>query len=418
MSAVAMISIASLISCSDDDDDAGVKIPDSFTVETSSTVNVLWNDTEAVIDFGANESWSATCSESWAQIDPTKGDAGDHRLFLVLNRNYNLLPRTAVVKIQCGETSSQVTITQSGCDDPASATKIDLALETGTVPYSTAEISLSGYSYELENNLGLTVEQFKQAVEEKTVELCIVNKTTDTWQSADYTANGLGYWLDSDMEVTTWDAAGYPANALFIETGEDAISIGRADGIMSEAIFELSFVYRLVNDHSKYLRFNVEITCPVYTPELTIESDETAENVLNVNLEIVGEYNPTTIPYESLLSILTDNLSVETAEDFVSGIENGDISMYMIDPTTGEWLTDADPTAGGYVGYWLGENLMPTGWSGDGYPAITVYIETQDEGIDVGAAPGVTSGMSFDISFVYAKSTKKYVQINLHAYEH
>lgn len=403
-----------LAGCSDDDD-SEVKLPEEFTMDVNS-VNVLWDETEAVVDFGANEAWSAVCSETWAQIDPTKGDAGDYRLFLVMKRNYNLLPRTAEITVKCGEVSKSIIVVQSGCDDKSQVTTINTALETGPVAYSTGELSLSEYAYEIENNLGLTMEQFKKAVEDETLELCIVDKKTDTWKSAAYTADGLGYWLDSDMEVTNWDAAGYPANALFIETDGDVVHIGRADGMMDEVSFDLSFVYRLKNEPGKYLRFNVEVTCPVYTAEVGIEMEE---NVINAKVEIVGEYNATLLPYDGIMETLSEYLSVGTVEDFVKGIQNGDIFMYMVDSATGDWLTEAKYTAGGVAGYWLGENLTPTTWNPEGYPAITLFIETYDaDGIGIGSAPGVESGMAFDVSFVYAKSPQKYVRVNLHAYEH
>ena len=177
----------------------------------------------------------------------------------------------------------------------------------------------------------------------------------------------------------------------------------------------MSFVLRLAKDHSKYLRFNVNVTCPIYTPEVKVEADG---NVVEATIEMVDVYNGTVLPFEQLLDVLSESLSVESAEAFVAGIENGDIFMYMVDPATGEWLTEAKYTANGYAGYWLGENLTPTGWSGAGYPAITIFIETYDEGISIGAAPGVESGMEFNVSFVYAKSAQKFIRINLHAYEH
>lgn len=413
MTAFALLSGGFLAGCSDDDEPE-VKVPESFTVSANSA-NVMWDDTEAVIDFGANVKWDAVSSAAWVQIDPNKGDAGDHRLFLVMTRNYNLLPRTATVSLKCGEQTQQITVTQSGCDDPTKVTTVNTSLETGTTDNSAGELALSGYSYEIENNLGLTIEQFKQGVADGTVELCMVNRKENSWSSADYTANEPGYWLDSDLEVTHWDGAGYPANALFIEVSEDVVYIGRAPGITTELNFEMSFVLRLAKDHSKYLRFNVNVTCPIYTPEVTVEAEG---NVVEATIEMVDVYNATVLPFEQLLDVLSESLSVESAEAFVGGIENGDIFMYMVDPATGEWLTEAGQTAGGYMGYWLGENLTPTGWSPDGYPSNTIFIETHDEGIGIGAAPGVESGMEFNVSFVYAKSAQKFIRINLHAYEH
>ncbi len=407
-----------LAGCSDDDE-TGVKLPEDFTVNVSA-VNVLWSETEAVVDFGANEKWTATSAYSWAQVDPTKGAAGDHRLFLVLGRNYNLLPRTAEVNIKCGEVTKKITVLQSGCDVPTLVTTVNATVTTGTADYSSGELSFSGYAYEIENNLGLTLEQFGEAVGDGTLELCIVDRKANTWKSANYTANGLGYWLDSDMEVTSWDGAGYPANALYVETDVDAVYIGRAPGITNETSFDLSFVYRLKDEPSKYLRFNVEVICPIYVPEVNIESDG---NVINVEIEIVDVYNPTNIPYEDIMDVLSEYLSVATVEDFIAGIQNKDITMYMVDPATGDWLTgwkdENGYTAGGVAGYWLSEDLKPRFWDGAGYPAISIFVETYDaDGIGVGSAPGVESGMEFDLSFVYVKNAQKFVKINVHAYEH
>ena len=84
MTAFALLSGGFLAGCSDDDEPE-VKVPESFTVSANSA-NVMWDDTEAVIDFGANVKWDAVSSAAWVQIDPNKGEAGDHRLFLVMTQ--------------------------------------------------------------------------------------------------------------------------------------------------------------------------------------------------------------------------------------------------------------------------------------------------------------------------------------------
>ena len=68
MTAFALLSGGFLAGCSDDDEPE-VKVPESFTVSANSA-NVMWDDTEAVIDFGANVKWDAVSSAAWVQIDP------------------------------------------------------------------------------------------------------------------------------------------------------------------------------------------------------------------------------------------------------------------------------------------------------------------------------------------------------------
>lgn len=145
-----------------------------------------------------------------------------------------------------------------------SVTNPGLIILNETIPtgdYSTFTVDFSKYQDVIEKNMGMTLSEFIKDCKDATgpIAMYMVDNTTGEWNtSAKYTANNLGYWLDGDSHVTTWNTAGY---TMFIETKDDGtvVNIGRAPSIASGTKKELNFVYVVKNDQSKYFQFKINV---------------------------------------------------------------------------------------------------------------------------------------------------------------
>jgi len=75
--------------------------------------------------------------------------------------------------------------------------------------------------------------------------------------TSNYTANGIGYWLDATGKVTTWGTDGF---SYYVETHDGTIGIGRAPGLASGTEGKLHLVYASKSDSSKYIEFVINTT--------------------------------------------------------------------------------------------------------------------------------------------------------------
>lgn len=262
--AAALVAAAGFVtSCSDDNKEITNVIPDKFQVELTS-INIPWDEVEAVIDFEAPESWVATSNANWITVESVKGEAGIERLYVTLAENTMLLSRSGEVTIECGQQNGIITITQGGCSDPSAIKPIEISLEIPSFDYETDEVPFSFYSDYIKGNLGLTMEQFGQGVDEDgDLQFFMVAKD-GSWYQGGTSGTRLGAWLDADYNVVPWDGAGYPAIATFIEIygGEDPmLVIGRAPGVPDNAKYVLNFGIATA-DLKLYQLFSVTVTFP------------------------------------------------------------------------------------------------------------------------------------------------------------
>lgn len=349
--ASALISLSGcfLTSCDDDDNDNSIfyKAPEEFTVELSS-VNVAWNETEGVVDFGANAKWEASTVASWITIEPIKGDAGDYRLFLTLESNPYLLPRTAQIEIKCGEQRGHVSVTQGGCQDESALEQAYAEIEVESLDYATGEISFGNFMPLIEGNLGMDKEQLAAALDNgEGLEFFMVQKNGD-WLSGGTSGSPYGAWLDNNLYVTPWDGMGYPYISTAIEMwgndGEPVITIIRAPGVPENTVQDLKFGLALADDLSKYVLFNVTVTYPA----INLDAELVAELDYTIHIELNDNYAPTLLAfdYNAVCSAL--------------GCNNLDAAKVVT------YNADGEPesyTAGGVIGgYWYDTDGNVCSW--------------------------------------------------------
>lgn len=281
LAACLMASAPAFTACDDDNNEIVSPVPTDFRVELAS-VNVVWDETEAVVDFDANGKWKASTAADWIKLDPTKGDAGKQRLYLQLYPNHFLQPRTGEIHITCGELQGKIIVVQGGCSDETQVQAVDVDMEVMSLDYATTEIDLAAYSEVIAGNLGMTMEQFAAGVDDDgDLDFFMVGKEGQ-WIQGGTAGTRCSAWLDYGLNVCNWDAAGYPAIATFIEVygGEEAtLVIGRAPGVPDNQEYDLCFGFTKRDDHSKYVIFNIHVAFPemdlkgtvVGTIDLTVE---------------------------------------------------------------------------------------------------------------------------------------------------
>lgn len=362
----------------DDDDEEVVSLPTEFTVELSS-VNVLWNETEGVVDFGANEKWTAKSSSSWITVDPSKGSAGDHRLYLLFAPNHYLMPRSGQVQIQCGDKTGVVNVLQGGCSDESLVAPLTLDVEVQSLDYESTEIDLSQYAADIQGNLGLTVDEFAKGVDDDgDIEFFLIDKSNN-WVTAGTGPSRCSAWLDKNLNITQWDASGYPAIATWIATyGGDkpVLEVGRAPGVPDDAKYKISFGYTLPNDHSKYLIVNLTVTFPAMDLKGTVV--DTKELYIDVPANSGYVAVPAFFDADEIASLL--GASNITLAKVVSYDEDGEWVSYT--GGNGYWydtkgaICSWGDGAGWYIEYWGEEDTDPAdddyhAWNVGPYPGVT-----------------------------------------------
>lgn len=130
----------------------------------------------------------------------------------------------------------------------------------GTLPagdYAGFTIYFADYKDAIETCTGMSLAEFGEAVQNKDVMALYLIENGVWREQEDYTANGLGYWLTGDAQVTGWGNN----SVFFIETaGADGITIGRFPGIASGTKISVSFVYVVKADPTRYIEFIVSGT--------------------------------------------------------------------------------------------------------------------------------------------------------------
>lgn len=347
------LSAATFTSC-DNDDEVVVQIPENFAMDLSS-LNIAWNETEGVVELAANNDWKAQSGSGWISIDPSKGDPGDFRMFLNFEPNPYRLPRTGYLTVVCGEQTGTITVTQAGCTDDSKVAPCAANLEIESLDYATGEISFAPYSEMIEGNLGLSIAEFGQGVDDEgNLEFFMVDKA-GKWIEGGTAGTRCSAWLDADLNVTNWDGAGYPAIATFLEVygGDDpTLVIGRAPGVPDNAEYTLNFGFTFKDDHSKYCIFKVDVVFPA----MDLKGEIVATHDIDVTVTANDGYETSPAVFDAAeicaeLGCNTLDLVKVVAYDeegeFV-GYTAGNGYWYMPDGSIGNW----GEGAGWFIEYW------------------------------------------------------------------
>ena len=286
-----LVACATLLTGCDDDTLDGPVLPSEFALVIDQ-LNVAWNETEAVADFDANDKWKVVQTPEWVKIDPRSGKAGTHRMFFNISPNTYRTARTGEVLMTCGDKNGKITITQGACTDDSAIPATAFAGNIANLDGSTLELNFSEFAADIKGNLGMTLDEFAKGIDtDGALEFFMLDGTN--WVKGGTAGTPCGAWLDSDLMVTTWNSAGYPANSVFIEAypGEQPkLVIGHAPGVPDNTEFNLKFGFTLKNDHTRFIIFNGTVTVvPVslkgtivgnYTMDITVPPSDGYENIL------------------------------------------------------------------------------------------------------------------------------------------
>lgn len=388
LAAAAVMGAQALTACSDDDEPT-VQLPTEFNMETAS-LNITWDETEGYVQFGANADWRAESLSPWISVDPSKGEAGDHRVYLLFQPNPYRLPRTGQVQVSCGEKTGLVEVTQAGCTDDSQVAVCETSIEIPSFDYQTGEIDASAFAEAIKGNLGLSTEEFAQGISnEGTLEFFVVGKD-GKWLEGGTAGTRCGAWFDSNLNVTNWDGAGYPLIALFLETygdeGKPTFVIGRAPGVPDDAEYTLNFGFTFANDHSKYCLFRINVVFP----KASLEGNILQTIDLPVSIGAVG-YDAVAVPFDAAAICSTLGCSSLAIAKVVSYDSEGQFIPYTAN--NGYWY---DKT--GAVGSW-GDTA---GWFIEFHGDSEEATEADLTSFYIGSFPGVVnvSGTS-QIGFWY-----------------
>ena len=137
-------------------------------------------------------------------------------------------------------------------------------MEIVDAAYAPTLIKFDALADALQAGISLDVEGFVSAVtsdrDTAPVVMYMIDQATGNWDmDSNYTANGIGYWLDDKYLPTGWTGS-YPSNTFSIETSEDGIYIGRSNDVPSGP-YTLKFVYALRTNVTKYVEIEANIDC-------------------------------------------------------------------------------------------------------------------------------------------------------------
>lgn len=155
-----LIWICLFAGCSDDNPDDGNKpeVPNTeITVPPTESLTPVFNETggEATVTFTATKSWTAsvvnTRADSWLEVSPTQGQAGEVTLKIITKENETPDERSASVILKSGSTSKTIQVTQKQKNAlTITASKLEVGAEGGLV--SVEVKSNVKYTYEVDHD--------------------------------------------------------------------------------------------------------------------------------------------------------------------------------------------------------------------------------------------------------------------------
>lgn len=125
--------------------------------------------------------------------------------------------------------------------------------------YASYEVEFAGMDNAINACFGLSSSDFNALVQDADgdIAMYIVDEAGNWDTSSNYTANGIGYWLDASCKVTTWGTDGF---SYYVETHDGTVGIGRAPDIASGTEAKIHLVYASKTDSSKYIELVINAT--------------------------------------------------------------------------------------------------------------------------------------------------------------
>lgn len=131
-----------------------------------------------------------------------------------------------------------------------------LIMPSFTIPdgdYSAFEVMFADYEQAIQTCMGMTVAEFNEAVQAPDGDIAMyMVDTAGKWiTDKDYTANGMGYWCDGEGTPRGWG----DGCVYFVETHDGSVGVGRYPGIASGTQKVVHFVYASKSDSNKFVEF-------------------------------------------------------------------------------------------------------------------------------------------------------------------
>lgn len=250
---------------------------------------------------------------------------------------------------------------------------------------SPKSISLKDYAEKIQTHLGMTVDDMIASLETGKVVFYNIDTDKGSWDKTAYN-NGTGWSYNSYGNVS--DTA--QVASIVLNKDEETLEVSVPED--SEAGLSLTqsvgFAINNGKDYDDYVRFAISIA--VTDPGTIIQT---------ISIP-AGDYNSTELSFSDMETAITQCMGMSVS-DFNTTVQDpeGDIAMYMVD-ADGNWITDHDYTANG-IGYWCNGDGTPINW-GDG---CVYFVETHDGTVGIGRYPGVASGSTYKVHFVYASKS-------------
>ena len=234
--------------------------------------------------------------------------------------------------------------------------------------------------------LGMTVDDLMTAVNNGSVVFYNINATKTVWDKTAPNAGKMAWSYDKNGKISTENAVA----TVSLDTANKTINVDVPENSAAGVSIteNLGFAINNGKDYDDYVRFNLSIS--VTDPGLIMPTITIPE----------GDYNSFEIEFSKYAHAIETcmGMTVKEFNEMVQDTDN-DIALYMVE-TDGKWDTESKYTANG-LGYWLDVNGKVVGW-GD---TCQTFVETHDGNVGIGRYPGIASGTTCKLHFVYASKT-------------
>ena len=114
---------------------------------------------------------------------------------------------------------------------------LNVAIPAGD--YASYEVEFGSVESAINACFGMSSSDFNALVQDPDgdIAMYMVDDAGNWDTTSEYTANGIGYWLDASNKVTNWGTEGF---TYYVETHDGTVGIGRAPGLASGSTFSLA----------------------------------------------------------------------------------------------------------------------------------------------------------------------------------
>lgn len=283
-------------------------------------------------------------------------------------------------------------------ENPYLRTNLDATVST-SIEYAKGHfepltIRLDDYAEKFQKHMNMTTDQVINGLKDGTVVFYNINTNRACWNKEPMTKGTTGWYYNSAGAICSADD---PMQAVSLDLNTETKTlhvIGNEEAIPGTVLtVNVGFA---VNgpDYDDYVRFLFNVT--VSDPSII---------VLNINIPD-GNYASYSIDFNKYAETIEQCMGM-SLRDFLDNMDHDDagrptgksISMYVINPSTGEWDTTSTYTAED-PGYWMNAEGAVCEHGATGY-SIYANTKADSRALLVGRAPGLSAGNKYTISVGY-----------------